>query len=94
MNKRYLNRNNLTDVIAFSTGEDLRLVEGDIFISIDRVRENSIIFKQPLLRELCRVMAHGVLHVSGWKDDSKERKISMHNREDFFLNMLPDSFFK
>jgi len=90
MNKRYLGKSTLTDVIAFNTEEDSGVVEGDIFISRDRVLDNARQYNQKFLKELSRVMVHGVLHLSGWTDDSERKKNLMHEREDLYLNRLPD----
>lgn len=89
MNKRYLGKSTLTDVIAFNTEEDSGIVEGDIFISRERVLENSRQYKQKFLKELSRVMVHGVLHLAGWEDDTERKKNIMHEREDLYLNRLP-----
>ncbi|MCK5814787.1 MAG: rRNA maturation RNase YbeY [Flavobacteriaceae bacterium] len=86
-NIKFLNHNTLTDIISFDYTMG-KLVSGDIFISIDRVLDNSKTFKTTFENELHRVMIHGVLHYCGFKDKSEEDKKIMREREDFHLNRL------
>ncbi len=90
-NKRYLKHNTLTDVITFDychgTGP-MRRISGDIFISIDQVRENAVLLNQSFLNELTRIMVHGLLHLCGYKDKSKAGKVEMTQKEDFYLALL------
>lgn len=78
INIEYLNHDTYTDIITFDNSEHESLIEGDIFISIDRIKENSEKFKVSFEDELIRVISHGVLHLCGYKDktavDSKEMK--------------------
>ena len=82
VNLQYLNHNTLTDIITFDTSEDVRLIEGEIYISIERVKENALKFKVSFEQELHRVMVHGVLHLIGLfrqnfttkKDHAKKRR--------------------
>lgn len=67
---------------------ETRIVSGDIFISLDRIKENAGKFSVSLEDELHRVMIHGVLHLCGYKDKSKADKAEMTAREDFYLNLL------
>ena len=64
-----------------------RLISGDVFISIDRVRENSESFNVSFSDELNRVMVHGILHYCGYKDKSKEDKELMRAKEDSYLSL-------
>ena len=89
MNEKYLKHNTLTDIITFDYSEKGKL-SGDIFISIERVKENAGSFKTTLDQELGRVMAHGVLHLSGYKDKSPEDKKMMRSKEDFYLASFPN----
>ena len=82
-NIEYLNHNTLTDVITFSNVEK-DIISGDIMISIDRVKENSIKFKTEFTTELLRVMVHGVLHLIGYDDTSDAQKKEMRKKEDFY----------
>ena len=87
INMEYLNHDTYTDIITFDYSEG-ELISGDIFISIDRVAENSIEFNKEFLNELSRVIVHGVLHIIGYKDKSDEDKAQMRDKEDFYLNLL------
>lgn len=88
MNQQYLNHDTYTDVITFDHAEELKMIAGDIFISIDRIRENAASFKGTTLHELCRVMIHGTLHLLGYKDKSKAAKAKMTSKEDEYLGRL------
>ena len=63
LNKTYLKHETLTDILTFPYQEDQRTITGDIFISVDRVKENAIEFNQDFEKELSRVMVHGILHL-------------------------------
>ncbi len=89
MNEKYLKHDTLTDIITFDYSEKGKL-SGDIFISIERVKENAGSFNTTLNQELGRVMAHGVLHLSGYKDKSPEDKKMMRSKEDFYLTSFPN----
>ncbi|MBP3254493.1 MAG: rRNA maturation RNase YbeY [Bacteroidales bacterium] len=87
INKQYLNHDFYTDIITFDYTEN-DTVNGDIFISTDRVRENAVTFNTTFDQELHRVIIHGVLHLIGFKDHSdKEQKI-MRQKEDEALCLL------
>jgi rRNA maturation RNase YbeY len=90
INLSYLQHNTYTDIITFNNAELKREVAGDIFISIDRVRENSKIFNNVFISELARVMVHGVLHLTGYDDRTHEQKRTMRAKEDYYLSLLPD----
>ena len=81
LNKKHLNHDTLTDIITFDYSEG-GLVAGDIFISVDRVRENAVAFKTNFEKELLRVMAHGVLHLLKYNDKTKEQQRQMSAKED------------
>ena len=89
-NLEYLQHDTYTDIITFDNSEDLNEISGDIFISIDRVRENAKTFKIPFRNELHRVMIHGVLHLLGFKDKTVKEKELMSSKEDYYLSLLPD----
>lgn len=84
INVKYLNHDTLTDIISFdySIGKELH---GDIYISVERVRDNAKDFEVQFIEELKRVMVHGILHYCGYKDKSKEDKSVMRSKEDFYL---------
>lgn len=88
MNRQYLDHDDYTDVITFPYSENTEIVEGDIFISIDRVSDNAAQLGIPFLQELHRVMIHGLLHLLGYNDKSPEEKIQMTAKEDYYLSLL------
>lgn len=85
MNIRYLKHDTLTDIITFDNSEEEGLIEGDIFISIDRVRDNASSFKTSERDELHRVIIHGILHLLGYKDKGKENQANMTAKENQYL---------
>ena len=87
LNKKFLNHDYYTDVITFDYSEQ-DIISGDIFISIDRVRENAQIYGQKFIDELNRVIVHGLLHLAGYKDKSEEEQKQMRQKEDFYLKKL------
>jgi probable rRNA maturation factor len=84
INQEYLNHDTLTDIVTFDNSEDPQKIEGDIFISIDRVKENGEKLSTSST-ELERVMVHGLLHLLGYKDKKKEDKALMTEKEDFYI---------
>ena len=84
INQEYLNHDTLTDIVTFDNSEDPKKIEGDIFISIDRVKENGENLGTSET-ELERVMVHGLLHLLGYKDKKKEDKALMTEKEDFYI---------
>jgi rRNA maturation RNase YbeY len=88
INQDYLQHDNYTDVITFDNAEVLKTIVGDIFISLERIKENAAKFKSATLDELCRVMIHGTLHLLGYKDKTKLTKTLMTEKEDFYLAKL------
>lgn len=88
LNRKFLNKNTYTDILAFQNNETNEPISGDIFISIQRVNENSTIFNTTFSEELKRVMAHGILHLSGYIDNTKTEKDVMREKEDFYLKMF------
>lgn len=85
INKKYLDHDYFTDIITFDNSVSKKTIDGDIFISIDRVIVNSKEFASSFNDELHRVMAHGVLHLTGYGDKTKSQKTEMKTREDFWL---------
>jgi probable rRNA maturation factor len=84
VNKEYLNHDYYTDIITFDYSVDTD-ISGDLFISIDRVKENATEFNVPFLNELHRVLVHGVLHLCGYGDKSPDEETLMRSKEDFYL---------
>ena len=81
INVQYLNHDTLTDIISFDYTEG-NIISGDIFVSIERVRDNANDFKVTFVEELKRVLAHGVLHYCGYKDKSESEAELMRSKED------------
>jgi probable rRNA maturation factor len=89
MNVKYLEHDTLTDVITFDNSETPQIIEGDIFISLERVKENAENLKVTTENELHRVMIHGTLHLLGFKDKTQQDQDIMRKMEDFWLAKLP-----
>lgn len=87
LNMEFLNHDTLTDIISFDNSVG-KIIHGDIFISIERVKENAIDFKVRTLEELYRVMVHGVLHYCGYKDKSEDEERVMRQKENHYLKQL------
>jgi len=87
INKQYLNASYFTDVITFDYTEKNR-ISGDVFISIDRVKENAKLYNQPYFKEILRVILHGVLHLCGYKDKTKKEITFMREKEDYYLQQF------
>jgi rRNA maturation RNase YbeY len=87
LNEQYLDHDTLTDIISFdySVGNELH---GDIFISIERVRDNAQDFNVTFEEELKRVLVHGVLHYCGYKDKSEDDTKLMRSKEDEKIKMF------
>ncbi|GAB2802356.1 rRNA maturation RNase YbeY [Rhabdobacter roseus] len=85
MNRQYLNHDYYTDIITFDTSEAEQEVEGDIFISVDRVQENATELGKTFEEELRRVLVHGLLHLMRYDDTTPKLKAEMRAREDFHL---------
>jgi probable rRNA maturation factor len=86
-NQKYLMHETLTDIITFDNSDEQSCIEGDIFISIERVKANALALKIEFEDELHRVMVHGVLHLSGHSDKSKLQKLDMRKKEDAYLSL-------
>ena len=87
LNKRFLNHDYETDVMAFGDDEASG-IGGEVYISVDRVKENASTYQVLFLEELYRVIIHGILHLTGMEDDTNEKKREMHGREDKYLKEL------
>ncbi len=87
INVEYLDHDTLTDIISFDYSEG-NLVQGDIFISIERVADNASDYDVPFNEELKRVMIHGILHYCGYKDKSDSDEKLMRSKEDEKIKMF------
>src|SRR6185312_7511210 len=86
INQQYLDHDTYTDIVTFDNSDIAKTITGDIFISIDRIRENASKFGVTEANEVHRVIIHGALHLLGYKDKSPADKKKMTLKEDFYLN--------
>ena len=87
INVEYLDHDTLTDIITFNNADEEGTVEGDVFISIDRVRENAKDLGTSFRDETHRVIIHGVLHLLGFTDKSEAEEALMRKQEDSSLSL-------
>ena len=87
INQQYLQHDTYTDIITFDYCEG-DVLNGDIFISIERVRENSVIFSVSFEQELLRVLSHGLLHLCGYKDKTDKEAAVMRKMENFAIQLF------
>jgi probable rRNA maturation factor len=85
MNLEYLKHDYFTDIITFDLSENNGII-GEVYISIDRVKDNAEELHLPMLEELHRVIFHGALHLCGYRDKSKKQQLLMRKKEDEYLN--------
>jgi rRNA maturation RNase YbeY len=90
INKQYLKHDTFTDIITFDYSKEVKNIplSGDIFISIERIQENAATFSKTAENELHRVIIHGILHLLGYKDKTKDAKEQMTKQENACLRML------
>ena len=86
VNQKYLQHDYFTDIITFDYCEGDRL-SGDLFISVDSVRENSLEYGTEFKDELNRVIVHGLLHLIGYDDHTEEETVLMRKKEDYYLSL-------
>ncbi len=87
INQQYLDHDTYTDIVTFDNSEEDKIIAGDIFISIDRIRENALKFNSGEVNELHRVIIHGALHLLGYQDKKAESKKIMTGKEDQYLSL-------
>ncbi len=92
INVQYLNHHYFTDIITFNYNEG-NVISGDIYISVEKVRENSVVYNALFQTELCRVIIHGILHLIGYNDTSKKQQAIMRSKEDEALKVLHEKFY-
>mgnify|MGYP001206994395 CR=1 FL=1 len=85
LKKDFFNKDVLTDVITFNLEEKNQPIEGEVYISFERIVENAKIFNEQISTELCRVIIHGVLHLIGFDDQTNFEKEKMTNLENKYL---------
>lgn len=87
INQTHLHHDTFTDIITFDYSDDKsEKIISDIYISIDRVKENRLLFQTTFKKELLRVIFHGALHLCGYKDKTRADQQLMRNKEDYWLN--------
>ena len=84
VNQDFLDHDYYTDIITFDYVKG-KTISGDIFVSLPRILENASILSQDFEKEFNRVLAHGILHLCGYKDKTEEEQIQMRAKEDFYL---------
>lgn len=87
INQEYLDHDTLTDIITFDNSDKEQVIDADIFISMERVKENSLGQATKFIDEFSRVLVHGVLHLIGWSDKTDALKKEMRKKEDACLSL-------
>lgn len=90
LNLQFLNHDTLTDIITFDQSQNKSMISGDIFISLERVRENARTYKSGFTSELSRVMCHGILHLIGYDDKTTKESKAIRSKEDYYLSLRPN----
>ena len=85
INQNFLSHDDLTDIITFDLSDNKEKLKGEIYISVERVLDNSLLFNSTFRDELARVVFHGALHLCGYKDKSKKEQFEIRRKEDYYL---------
>jgi len=88
INQEFLQHDTFTDIITFSNSDVDGIISGEIYISVERVKENSIRLKTNFNQELNRVIVHGLLHLLGYKDKKEKDEYLMRQKEDYYISMI------
>ena len=91
MNEHFLNHPDYTDILTFPLSDKGEPISGEIYISIDRIRDNSLIFNNNFRTEFLRVLFHGALHLCNYDDHTAKEIKMMRAREDFYLDLFKKS---
>jgi probable rRNA maturation factor len=89
INRQFLKHNYFTDVISFSYNQE-KIINGEVYISLDTVRGNAINYNISLKKEILRVIIHGVLHLCGYEDEDETKRLVMKGKEDIWI----ENFYK
>ena len=92
VNKDFLDHDYYTDIITFDYVKG-KIISGDIFVSLQRVKDNSSTLSTEYDEELKRVLAHGILHLCGYKDKSQEDETIMREKENYYLNKFKNNLY-
>jgi probable rRNA maturation factor len=90
MNQKHLRHNTYTDIITFDLSDANGAIEGDVYISYDRVKENARTFHVKRSDEIKRVFVHGLLHLCGFSDKTTTEKLIMRSKENYYLEKFAD----
>ena len=93
INRNYLSHDFYTDVLSFDLSEHPAALLGEIYISIDRVKQNAKTYKSPFMEELMRVIFHGCLHLCGYDDQSSFERTTMIKKENYYLDLFQRRMF-
>ncbi len=88
INKKFLQHDYFTDIITFPLSEVDQPIVAEIYISLERVKENALDHKSTIFNESLRVLFHGALHLCGYADKYRNQKLLMHTKEDFYINLF------
>lgn len=88
INRDFLNHDYYTDIITFDNSEKTKVVSGELYISLERVKENAKLLKLPFEKEMFRVMVHGILHLCGYGDKTPSELKTMREKENLYLDLL------
>lgn len=91
VNQDYLQHDYYTDIITFDYVKG-KTISGEIFVSLQRISENASTLSKNYEEELRRVLAHGILHLCGYKDKTEEEELLMRSKEDFYIAKYTKSF--
>lgn len=86
INQKFLQHDELTDIITFDLSEEKDVLIGEVYISVERVQDNALLFNTDANEELKRVVFHGALHLCGYMDKSRKDRAEMRTREDYYLS--------
>ena len=88
INIKHLSHKSYTDIITFDLSREKKKLNAEIYISVDRVRDNAVLYKVPFYNELSRVMIHGILHLCGYSDKSQADIQMMRRKENIYIDRL------